>query len=618
MLRPVLFFCLLFLSACISFAQKKIELKSPDNHITTTFFVRNDSLLYSVQYGEESICTNTYGFQLAEHRYGTAITNLRIVHQETVNRDFDVRGVHSIARTSKNVYHILIGSLDRQKDFDVFVYVYNNGVALSYAVQHHNQKLERDLSTTFFPESATYWWQGDVVDYEGNYSQSNISELKEGQQMGMPLTVSFPSGTLAAVMESNLVNFSGMHFVVSASQHSLIHTLAGRVEPHTPVVLQSPWYIIMLSKDLNGLVNNDIVSDVANSPDKHYYPQGLHTDWIKPGMALWSWMSNDRSVTPENMKRFTDYASALHISYNLIDEGWSYWKADGKDCWDLLKEQVDYAASKNIGIWIWKAYPDRGNVKGLKDSADLNQFMKKCSELGVKGLKIDFFDSEKQPEIAFYGRAALLAAKYHLMIDYHGANKATGLEYTYPNVLTQEGVRGLEQEYNVNWPFHNTVLPFTRYLSGPADFTPMSFRPFVYATTLAHQAATVVIYTSPFLCMGVDPADLLKSQALSYIENMPTTWDETIVLKESQLGKVAAFARRKGKKWYLAITNGEIPTSLHINLSFLSGKTNYALKQITDSKMTRTSSFANKSNINQQAVLHIDMPYGGGYLGIFE
>ncbi|WP_231891168.1 glycoside hydrolase family 97 protein [Arachidicoccus ginsenosidimutans] len=599
-------------------AQQTFTLSSPDNHVKVHLYNKDQHLHYTLSCNDSLISDNTFAFQLGGKTYGQNIQSIQLLNKERIKRSFDVRGVHNTAKTDKQVYRLSILSTDKTRDFLLIFNVYDNGIAVCYNVAHHHNVLEKDLSNIDFPENVTYWWQGDVADYEGNYSASHIKDLRDSQKIGMPLTVSYTGGMFAAVMEANLHNFAGSHLTYNNERQAFDYTLAGSVKPVTEDTLKSPWRIIVIGRDLNTLVNNDIVSDVSPAPDKKLYPQGLHTSWIKPGVSVWSWMSNKRDVTPENMKQFTDYAAQLKIPYNLIDDGWSGWKEDGKDMWALLQEQVDYAKNKGVGIWVWKAYVDYRNTPGLKDSTYMESFFRHCAKIGVKGLKIDFIDSEHQPEIAFYERAARLAAKYHLMVDFHGADKATGLEYTYPNVLSQEGVRGLEQEDRVNWPFHNTVLPFTRYLSGPADFTPMSFRSFVHTTTLAHQAATVALYTSPFLCLGVDPGDLLKSEALLFIKNMPAIWDETIVLNQSQIGKAAVFARRKNNNWYLAITNGEMPTTLDLKLNFLPADIDFTLQALSDTKNNRESKMVILQHINKQTVLHIEMPSGGGYLGVIR
>lgn len=622
MKRKTLFKHFAIIIGCISVAvkveaQAELRLNSPENHIQAKVSVSNEQLHYAVSCNGNLVCESDLSFLADGKIYGQSVQSLRSLSRERIRRRFDVRGVHAVAATDKNTYQIGVSSVDGATDFHLVFNVYDNGIAIRYEAGTAVQQLTKDLSGIQFPQDAVYWWQGDVENYEGDYTSSKTADFKDGQKIGMPLTVAVPNGLYAAVMEANLHNFVGSFLRYDKKHAAFDYTLAGPVSVRSGQ-LKSSWRIIAIGNDLNSLVNNDIVSDVADSPGKTLYPQGLHTAWIQPGKSLWSWMSNKRDVTPENMKRFTDAAAQLHIPYNLIDDGWGSWKADGKDNWALMKEQVQYARQKGVGIWVWKAYPGDKHIPGLNDSAYMAGFFEKCAALGVKGLKIDFIGSERQPEIAFYERAARLAAKYHMMVDFHGADKATGLEYTYPNVLSQEGVRGLEQGSSVNWPYHNTVVPFTRYLSGPADFTPMSFRSFVNSTTLAHQVATAAIYTSPFLCLGVDPDDLLKSEALPFICNMPATWDETIVLKESRIGKRAVYARRKNKKWYLAVTNGEEPAELNIALDFLPARTRFSLKALTDSKAERTTKVTEMQNINRRSVLHIAMPSGGGYLGVLE
>ncbi|MGH2624886.1 MAG: glycoside hydrolase family 97 catalytic domain-containing protein, partial [Sphingobacterium sp.] len=331
------------------------------------------------------------------------------------------------------------------------------------------------------------------------------------------------------------------------------------------------WRIIEFGKDLNALVNNDLISAVSRPYNKELFPDGLQTDWIKPGKSVWSWLSGNRSVTLDNMKQFVDQASELGIPYNLVDEGWGKWQVAGKTKWDLIRELVDYARPKNVGIWVWKAYPDRNGIPGLKEATAREAFFKECHEAGVVGVKIDFFDGESQEIIRFYEDALKDAAKYHILVDFHGADKPIGLDRTYPNELSREAIRGLENQ--TDWPGHNTTLPFTRYLAGHGDYTPLSFRDIVKGTTLSHQVATVALFNSAFMCLAVNPATLLSSNVLPMVKSIPVSWDETIVLPQSKIGDLVVFARRKGKDWFLCVLNGQkTKRSLTVDLSFLKGK----------------------------------------------
>lgn len=599
------------------------RLSSPDGHVTFLLSTVQQQLRYEISYKGQSLAEGKIGFILGankNHPYGIQVQGIAQLssHKEKKQKhQLQTRGNHNTAEITENQYKFKINSSDGKSDFWIAINLYNNGVAYKYSVDAKGQPLSKTTSTISLPPNATLWWQQDVHTYEGNYSTAAFNALGDSLQLGMPVTIKYPNGLYAALTEANIFGFAGSHFAHFKNNKTLDYTLAGPVQPEGASTLQSGWQIMTISEDLNGLVNNDIVSDVSDAPSKQLFPDGDKTDWIKPGQSIWTWMSKKRDVTPENIRKFTDYAANLGIPYNLIDDGWVNWQTADKDHWQLLKEEVDYAKNKGVAIWVWQAYPPHNGTPGLKDSTYMHTFFEKCAALGVKGMKIDFINRETQDKIAFYERVAKAAARYHLMVDFHGANKGTGMEYTYPNILSQEGVRGLEQKDIKHWPFLNTVLPFTRYLSGPADYTPVSFQPYIASTTLAHQVASAAIFTSPFLCLGVDPEDLSQSIALPFVQQIPATWDETIVLKESKIGEVAAFARRKGKTWYLAILNGQDPRTLNINLSFLDNK-KYSLIALSDNAGSRESKITQKQTVKKNFTLQLNFPSGGGYIGILK
>lgn len=602
-------------------AQTVNQLSSPDGHISMQLSTRQNELHYSVQFKSQQLAEGNIGFASGDNAdvvYGQQVKSVTLINaQKKQQRRLTTRGNHNTATIIKNQYNFKITSKDGKTDFWLAVNLYDNGVAYRYSVLPEGRPLTREMSHISFPGTTTLWWQEDIHTYEGNYRSALFSQLGDSLQLGMPLTLQYKNGLYGALMEANIFGFAGSHFSHYKNDRTLEYTLAGPVQPGNQDTLHSGWQIMAISNTLNGLVNNDIVRDVSAAPDRQLFPDGEYTSWIRPGQSIWTWMSKKRDVTPENIRRFTDFAATLKIPYNLVDDGWVTWSAAGKDHWQLLKEQIDYAKNKGVGIWVWQAYPPHNGTPGLKDTAYMHAFFEKCASLGVKGMKIDFINAETQEKIAFYERVARAAARYHLMVDFHGANKGTGMEYTFPNVLSQEGVRGLEQKDNEHWPYLNTVLPFTRYLCGPADYTPVSFEPYASSTTMAHQVATAAIFTSPFLCLGADPGDLSKSIALPFVEQIPATWDETIVLKESKIGEIAAFARRKGTTWYLAVINGDGPHTADIDLSFLGGK-KYTLTALTDKPNAREGQVTVQKKVKKNTTLHVNMPSGGGYLGIFK
>ncbi|RFZ84116.1 hypothetical protein DYU05_00310 [Mucilaginibacter terrenus] len=592
----------------------RFTIKSPDNKISATFFNSNGALYYKVQFkGQAVIEPSAMGLVVDSSVYAKC----KPIHPSKIaliRNTFAWRGVHSLAQHHANSSTIKIMSDDKSKaDWAVDVQVFNNGVAFRYNIPHNGvAEVSRELTEFTVPAQSAVWWQGDIHNYEGEYTRSQPSAIKKGQPIGMPLTLVLPNNFgYAAVTEAGINNFAGAH-LVAGGFNSFYTALEGNVKLSGST--KTPWRVISIGQNLNELVNADIVASLSDKPDAILFPQGFNTPWIKPGKSVWSWMTANRAVTPENMRKFSDLAAQCGIPYNLVDDGWGKWREPGKDQWQILKDLVDYSAAKNVKIWVWAAYPDNNGLPGLRDSVYLKTFLTKCHEMGVAGVKIDFMSSESQNVMAFYERACREAARLKLMIDFHGAGKPSGQSRTWPNELTREAVRGLEYSDDTDWPTHNTIIPFTRYLAGPGDYTPLSTAKFVSNTTLAHQVATVVTFTSPFLCLGVDPADLLKSEALPFVRAIPSVWDETIVLQPSAIGEVCVMARRSGTKWFLAVINNKQAKDITVPLSFLGDKT-YSCKSLGN---TTLSGKINGGGRPTNKMIKVALKSGDGMVAIFE
>jgi len=390
-------------------------------------------------------------------------------------------------------------------------------------------------------------------------------------------------------------------------------------------IIESPWRVVMYGKDLNELVNNDIISSVAPKPSKELFPQACNTDWIKPGRSFFTWLSERYQKKKNDLKTYRFYidkASELGLEYVLVDEGWYSWKSRKKDNWEILSELVDYAKKRNVGIWVWKSSYERNDIPGFDDGIFRKDFIKRCSEIGVKGIKADFFHTENYYTVQLMEEILKDAAKRKQLMIFHGVNKPTGDNVTYPNLLAKEAVRGLECVGGEDnwapgppWPIHNTTLPFTRLLAGPADYTPLHFDRFMPAgTTNAHQIASIYMLTSPMLIFSADPQDIEKSIAKEYITEVPVTWDETVVLPQSKIGELAIIARRKGKIWYVSCLNGEKAVQVNLKLgNFLPKTGTYTIELVQDSMengKVEVTKFQHKSS----KTIKLNLRLGGGFL----
>ena len=330
----------------------------------------------------------------------------------------------------------------------------------------------------------------------------------------------------------------------------------------------------------------------------------------------------------ETYRHYIDFASEYGIEYVILDEGWAVNKR--ADLFDVIPEidifdLVEYADSKGVGIVLWAGY--------VAIDRDMEEVCKYYSEIGVKGFKVDFIDRDDQKAVNFYYRMAETAAKYHLIIDFHGAYKPTGLNRTYPNVLNFEGVYGLE---NVKWNqgldlvTYETTIPFIRMLAGPMDFTQGAMRnanrdnyravwsePMSQGTR-CRQLAEYVVFESPFNMLCDSPSNYRDEDECSqYIAKIPTVWDETIAL-DGKVGEYVIIARRSGDRWYVGgITNWD-EREIEIDLSALNLKRHTATEFRDGVNANKIAEDYIKTSINiDNDTYNAKMSKGGGFVLIF-
>jgi alpha-glucosidase len=264
-----------------------------------------------------------------------------------------------------------------------------------------------------------------------------------------------------------------------------------------------------------------------------------------------------------------------------------------------------------VGLWFWK------HSRQLRTADAREEFFQKLHELGVVGAKIDFFDHEHKEIIDLYQELLEEAAKYRIMVNFHGANKPTGELRTWPNELIREGVRGMEASRLRERARHNTTLPFTRYLAGHGDYTPVHFGARRGDTTWAHQVATAAIFNEPLLTYSAHPTDLLNNPCLPMIKSIPSVWDQTVVLSVSEIGELAAFARRSSDAWFLAVLNGPSARTIQVPLSFL-GQGEHRAMVIRDHKTDPAAVQIENSTARRSDALAIELSNGGGFIARFS
>lgn len=544
-----------------------------------------------------------------------------------VREQYDWVGVHSPAVNNCNGLTVELGK--GKTAFSVEVRVFNDGAAFRVIVPGA-PGAERipDEETVFrLPGEATIWYHDINGHYEGTHVKKSLAALAANEWVAPPATLKLPSGAYMSITEANLQRYSGM-VLQADGKDGLVVRLASHQPASHPYVLRysaedvarlakpavvrgtitTPWRVMMIGKDLNTLVNCDIVHDLCQAPDTRIFPGGGHEAWLKPGRAVWKYLDGGGDGTPEVMKQFTDEAARLGFEYNILEGFWRKWTDE------QIKDLVEYSKQRHVGIWVWM------HSKELHDSTAREALFQRCHDLGIAGLKIDFFDHEAKEVIDLYDAILRETAELHLLVDFHGSNKPTGLSRTWPNEMTREAVRGMESSRLADRATHETTLPFTRLLAGPAEYTVVHFGERRRNTSTVHQLASAVILGGePMLTYAAHPEKMLASSAMDLFRAIPPAYDETIVLPGSEIGEAAVFARRKGKEWFIAVMNGTAPRELSIPLRFLKGKMDAYVAM--DSTGGRTDSSGGIEGVMRKRisyspddVIKLDLAAGGGWL----
>jgi len=612
-------------AACAS--MPSFEIESPEGDVTALIFTDGDEkeLFYTLeQDGRTVLEPSRMGIMVDGRSLGRG-AELGEPSILSVRQRYTWRGVKSEALDHHNRVHIPV-RLEDGREWTLEACVFDDGFAYRYVVPGRGSHQVTGEATEWnLPEGSSLWYHTQTAHYEAVHRNGKPEEIpleKDGKEvhLGFPVTVELADGGYAALTEGNLVNYSGMTLKPTGTQKlkgvfeddPKGFTLQGKVV--------SPWRITMASPDLNGLVNCDIIHNVCPPPDKELFPEGMNTEWIKPGRVLWLWWAyNDAGVLWDRQKKFVDQAAAFNCLYYLVDAGWenpSYgWVSKEGDSWARLKELCDYGAERGVGIWVWRSCKDCAQGPGIWTPEERRLFFARCKEAGVKGVKIDYMNSESFETLAFYQEVAKSAAQHQIMVDFHGANKPTGEARTWPHEMTREGIMGHEHNKWSTIPtLHYASLPFTRYLAGHGDFTPCTFQPsMLKGTTFTLQLAAAVVFDSPLLCWADKPIIYARSKVRDLIKRIPTTWDETRVLEGSRIGDLAAFARRKGADWYVGIINAGEMRTYGLDLSFLEEE-EYNAQLVGDVINNPADMQVKRTRIKISEPIKVELAAGGGFV----
>jgi alpha-glucosidase len=570
---------------------------SPNGAIVVTV-TPSPSLTYSVALrGTEIIAPSPIGMTLAGGE--TLGANAVLVGSTPQSVDRVLRPVAPTKRSQVRD-HFNERRFDFRGDYSLVVRVFDDGIAYRFAMRRPGEITVTSEQTTFrfrgnplvyFPEETSL-----ISHQERLYKKLRLAEIASSQFSGVPVLVALDGGPRIAITEADLLDYPGMD-LKGGGDGSLVGTFAAyplktqmdrdRTEnvteradyiARTKGTREFPWRTIVVAERDATLLESDIVYRLAS-------PTALtDTSWIRPGKVAWDWWNYNNvygvpfraGVNTDTYKHYIDFAAENGLEYVILDEGWyelgNLMKVAPAMDMDAL---AAYARQKNVGLILWVVW------KTLDQQLQpaLDQFVK----WGVKGIKVDFMQREDQWMVNYYERIAREAASRKLLVDFHGAYKPTGLYRTWPNVVTSEGVLGLEHD---KWsadssPDHTVTFPFIRMLAGPVDYTPgammnatkADFKPIfnrpMSQGTRCQQLAMYVVLESPVQMLADSPSNYRKEpESLTFISKVPTVWDETRVLSAA-VGEHILVARRSGADWYVAGMTNWTARDLELDLSFL-------------------------------------------------
>jgi alpha-glucosidase len=649
---------LLALSSSVLSAQKNrdFELTSPDSAISVKVEA-GAKLQWSVRLrGEQTIAPSIMSLILEGGDTLGDNATITSADREKIRSAF--AGINYIKARIPDEYNQL--TINCKNGFGVVFRVYNDAVAYRYFTKKKGEIIVRNEEANFnFTDDhkafLPYMWDyrgGKIFNssFEALYREITISRFLSDSLAFLPALVDVGNNVKVVILEADLEDYPGMYLDVNRTRkgftgvyapYPLEATLGGfgginyvptkRADyiAKTRGTRNFPWRAIAISRSDRELLNNDIVQKLASPPRIN------DISWIKPGQVAWDWWNNwnishvdfKAGINTPTYKYYIDFAAANKIPYIIMDGGWS----EGLDLTKVvpainLQEILAYGKQKGVDVILWASW--------YAVTQQMNTVFPLYAKMGVKGFKIDFVDRDDQIAVASLYEIAVKAAENHLLVDYHGVFKPTGLQRTYPNVVGYEGVKGLE---NYKWavedqPRYVVSIPYIRMMAGPMDYTPGAMRNAVRANyrpindnpmsqgTRCQQLAMYVVFEAPLQMLSDNPTTYMKEQECTdFITKVPTTFDETVPL-DGKVGEYVALARRKGDTWYVGAMSNWDARECTLDLSFL-GKGTYQATVFKDGiNADRDGTDYRKEviTVSMEHPLNILLAPGGGWAARIE
>jgi alpha-glucosidase len=635
---------------------KSFEVKSPDGVINVQIHA-GAKLQWSVQHnGQQIILPSAISLTLDDGKVlGDNAKIISVIPEKISNQ---ISAINYIKKIIPDNYNQL--TLNCEDDYGVIFRVYNDAVAYRFFTKENGEIIIKNEEANFnFTEDhkAFIPMMWDYRDnkffnssFEALYKEINISQFPKDSLAFLPLLVDLGNNKKAVITEADLEDYPGMYLNINGTGKGFIGVYApypleaqpGKISKinyipskradyiaKTAGTRSFPWRVIAISTSDKELLNNDIVQKLSSSP------RIKDVSWIQPGQVSWDWWNNwnitnvdfKAGINTKTYKYYIDFASANKLKYIIMDEGWS----NDYDLTEIssqinLKEIIDYGRKKGVGVILWATWHSI--------TQQMDKVFPLYSKMGVKGFKIDFIDRDDQVAVASTYEIAKKAAEFHLLVDYHGVFKPTGLQRTYPNVIGYEGVKGLE---NYKWavedqPRYVVSIPYIRMMAGPMDYTPGAmrnatkdaYRPInsnpMSQGTRCEQLAMYVVFNAPLQMLADNPTTYMKEQECTdFITKVPTTFDETVAL-DGKVGEYAAVARRKGGTWFVGAMSNWDARDLTLDFSFLEKGTCKAVvfKDGVNADRNATDYKKEIIKISSGDKLNIHLAPGGGWAARIE
>lgn len=630
-------------------AQNRLELVSPNGELKVSLNL-SDKIYYSIDYnGDVLLKDNSLLLVLKNQVLGQ---NPKLRRQKQWSVDEQLTPIVPLKYSKvNNRYNQLLLTF---KDYSVEFRAFDDGVAYRFITSQKGdvEVMNEEFAINFPSDYLLHLQQPGSFHtaYEEPYTHVQSNAWKPEERIAvLPVLIDTQKDYKILISESDLADYpcmflkgTGTNGVISVfpkaplafaenSDRSVKITQEADYIAKTKGTRNYPWRYFVISKNDKQLIENTMTYKLAEKN------QLQDISWIKPGQVSWEWWNDASPYGPDvnfvsgynldTYKYYIDFASKFGIPYIIMDEGWAkstrdpYTPNPKVD----LHELIRYGKEKNVGIVLWLTWLT------VENNFDL---FKTFNEWGVKGLKIDFMDRSDQWMVNYYERVAREAAKHHLFVDFHGSFKPAGLEYKYPNVLSYEGVRGMEQMGGC-YPDNSLYLPFMRNAVGPMDYTPgamISMQPNVYRSerpnaasigTRAYQLALFVVFESGLQMLADNPTLYYRNEDCTrFITQVPVTWDETVAL-EAKAGEYVIVAKRKGDKWFIGgmTNNGKKEREFTIKLDFLNKDRSYQMTSFEDGINAGRQAMdyrCKSSQVKAGEQLTIKMVRNGGFAAVIE